>query len=347
MLSCLARRSALSRPGFTLVELLVVIAIIGTLVALLLPAVQSARESSRRTNCSNNLKQIGLAAHAFHEQYQRLPPGHLGPIPHTDYRAKRMDNQCLGTLTHLLAYLEQVPANNLIDTNPEPNVVGPYWTSARTTHVGAEAKVKSFTCPATNVYESPEFVAAELGMYVDSLPGVGGNIVFGWPPTSWGTGYVLTFGRTNYLGTAGYLGNVPGFVFSSATAQQLGIPVSTSTLNYEGVFGARTKTRFASIIDGTSNTFLFGEALGGKFNRRLDVAFTWVGSGPLAMHNGLTQNGQPGRQWFHFSSEHPGIVHFVYADGAVRRVSTNIDYAAYMRFGGMRDGGQVSFDSAQ
>jgi prepilin-type N-terminal cleavage/methylation domain-containing protein len=347
MVFCDTRRCALARLGFTLVELLVVIAIIGTLVALLLPAVQSARESSRRSSCSNNLKQLALAAHNFHDLYQRLPPGHLGPIPHTDYRAKRGDNQCLGTLSHLLAYMEQVPANNLIDTNPEPNVIGPYWTAARTTHVGAETHVRTFACPSTNVYETPDFVGAELGLYVDNPPGQGGNVVYGWSNASFGSGYVLTFGRTNYLGTAGYLGNIPGFVFSAANAQRLGVPASTSTLNYEGAFGARTKTRFASIADGTSNTFLFGEVLGGKTDRRLQIAITWIGAGPLAMHNGLTQNGQPGRQWYHFSSEHPGIVHFVYADGAVRKVSTNIDYATYMRFGGMRDGLEISFDAAQ
>src|SRR5438552_3510481 len=67
------------RGGFTLVELLVVIAIIGVLVALLLPAVQSAREASRRTTCSNHLKQVSLAALACHDANGRFPPGQLGP----------------------------------------------------------------------------------------------------------------------------------------------------------------------------------------------------------------------------------------------------------------------------
>src|SRR5678810_851038 len=88
-------RSVFDRRAFTLVELLVVIAIIGVLVALLLPAVQSAREAARRTQCANNLKQMGIGLHNYHDTFQRFPFG--------------WSDRGAGWTSMLLPYIEQIP----------------------------------------------------------------------------------------------------------------------------------------------------------------------------------------------------------------------------------------------
>jgi prepilin-type N-terminal cleavage/methylation domain-containing protein len=113
------------RSGFTLIELLVVIAIIGVLVALLLPAVQQAREAARRTQCFNNLKQYGLATHNFHQQNGQLPP-------YWSYNVARYPDG--GWLLHLLPYLEQQPAFERVmaDKNGKLSNVATVTTPAST-----------------------------------------------------------------------------------------------------------------------------------------------------------------------------------------------------------------------
>ena len=120
------RRKPLPEKGFTLVELLVVIAIIGILVALLLPAVQAAREAARRMQCSNNLKQFGLALHNYHDVYKAFPPrrggtagyGYVGATDRYDGNYDRKS-----AFIFLLAFLEQQPladqvaAGNVLNTN--------------------------------------------------------------------------------------------------------------------------------------------------------------------------------------------------------------------------------------
>src|SRR5437762_8798504 len=117
------------RAGFTLIELLLLIAIIGVLIGLLLPAVQKVREAANRTSCTNNLKQLGLAAHNFQSTYGRLPAGTFGVWPDRNYNEAGFDFSYLtgaGVLVPLLPFMEldniykQLPTETtlMIDTKP-------------------------------------------------------------------------------------------------------------------------------------------------------------------------------------------------------------------------------------
>jgi prepilin-type N-terminal cleavage/methylation domain-containing protein/prepilin-type processing-associated H-X9-DG protein len=127
-------RSLQKRPGFTLIELLVVIAIIGILIALLLPAVQKVREAANRAQCQNNLKQLGIALHNFHQNHQVFPasgwtkPGALNP-----------DGTFHGWRTFILPYIEQENLKDLCDITKH------YWEGQ---NLAAGAKeIKTFLCP--------------------------------------------------------------------------------------------------------------------------------------------------------------------------------------------------------
>jgi prepilin-type N-terminal cleavage/methylation domain-containing protein len=131
------------RKGFTLIELLVVIAIISILIALLITAVQMVRESANRTQCVNNLKQIALASHSYHDVYQRLPPGYNSGTQ-------------AGCLMYLLPYVEQLPAYQALPAGLTQGQGGP-WT----TQVGAlgpssplAAKMAMFECPSAGLYSA-------------------------------------------------------------------------------------------------------------------------------------------------------------------------------------------------
>ncbi len=347
-----SRCAAVTR-GFTLVELLVVIAIIGVLVALLLPAVQSARESSRRTMCVNNLKQVGLANISFHDANGRFPPGQLGPFPIPDsstYKAQVSNNQAMGPLPYLLPYIEQSSVSNLIMTNMDIDNVQPYWGNSGSTVTAARTRIKTFACPSTFLYRpNAGAVVLTLGVFLNGV-----DVTY-WDTTSPSFGSsssaatVLALGRTSYVGVGGYGGNSAGWSISASKSALMGIPAGQLALNFEGIFGTRTKTRYSHIGDGSSNTLLYGETMGGGDKNTLHASNTWIGSGFLPTFPGLNaDDGNPIRYWSKFNSDHSaGVVNFVLADGSIRTLSPQTNYGVYIALSGMHDGMQLGSDGSQ
>jgi prepilin-type N-terminal cleavage/methylation domain-containing protein/prepilin-type processing-associated H-X9-DG protein len=212
------RRSA----GFTLVELLVVIAIIGVLVALLLPAVQSAREAARRTQCNNSLKQVGLGLHNRHDTYERFPQGQYNPIGADPTPASPWNRACWWH--DLLPFVEQQPLYNALEAYTKSSPTPPYITWSVNSNgnnpssPGRNTIVKMFVCPSDKIGVKNQTVAGnEQGFH--------GN-------------YVLCGGSTMY----------------NPTTDPTGIDLN-------GMFYVFSKTRFADVTDGTSNTLMGGEVI--------------------------------------------------------------------------------------
>jgi len=249
------------RRGFTLIELLVVIAIIAVLIGLLLPAVQKVRESANRMSCTNNLKQIGIAAHNYQGVFEVLPPG--------------FDVQGVGCLVRLLPYLEQDSQYKLFSFRPAPQgstLNGPtqYWSWFRDPlnrppitgsptvprppdRYGAEGNIKVFTCPSAFAVDPTSTVIQAV---TAGVPDKDYNSAFGAPNTLWFSGLPgnQILGRTHYLGSAGDTRQRPD---RNSTA------TPPATVDCHGLFYYNSRESLARVLDGTSNTVMFAECAGG------------------------------------------------------------------------------------
>ncbi|MCA9157830.1 MAG: DUF1559 domain-containing protein [Planctomycetales bacterium] len=225
------------RTGFTLVELLVVIAIIGILVGLLLPAVQAAREAARRMQCSNNLKQMGLAIHNHESTYKYMPACEKDlPVPDADNPYGQ--TATYGTLMHLLPFMEQNNIYNLIPIKRsyiDPQTMPPPYGTMTT---AAMAPITTFICPST-----PADPPSDYGPYFQTV-GLGSGAPFIVP-------------RTDYI-------PIKGIHNSLADCISL---VPNDQLRNKGVLGTSDsvnhwKIKFGEVSDGLSNSILFGELAG-------------------------------------------------------------------------------------
>ena len=300
------RASCLRRAAFTLVELLVVITIIGILIALLLPAVQAAREAARRIQCSNNFKQVGLAMHNYHAALRTFPTGICM------WRGGSCGDPGLGQnyygfswSTHILPFLEQKTIHDQLDFNLnlssyalEPNF-----------SVGANF-IPAYLCPSDP--QGEELVSCCTGPYN-------------------GAGEYEDLAKTNMAGVADSYdwtcdGNIP-------------------TPNGDGVLYQRSKVKIGHITDGTTNTLLIGEAVGGKPGS--NSGFFWSTWNILHTRNGINyplQLDPIPSVWnvasFGFASYHPGGCHFLMADGSVQFLTETVDQNV-LAFLTTRDEGEV------
>lgn len=322
------------RRGFTLVELLVVIAIIGILVALLLPAIQSVRESARRMQCKNNLKQLGLAAQTYHDAHKSLPAGYedadLASSNNPDWAwtvrlfpflELKSEVEGLGanksTLQSIIMGLGDLPGNTAITSYPAQ-----YQNFVRIT----SSRISTFLCP--------------------SFPDAPGNFMTAFSDTQ------QRYRRDDGVGISNYVGchGVP------PPAQNNGAHFAG---DHGGVFTNVDKIRFRDIKDGTSKTFMFGER--GLPNAPNDRT-TWLGvpkSAGNAAHGHaiLGSSSFPlnppseAAPWYMtgagFSSHHLGGAHFTLSDGSVHFIEETIgygtsptDYGVYQRLS-MRSDGQL------
>ncbi len=331
------------RRGFTLIELLVVIAIIGVLIALLLPAVQAAREAARRAQCTNNLKQVALAMHNYHDANNTLPPGHRTAV--------------FGTFqTFILPYLEGTPTYNSY------NMLGRYWQPG-TTSGGGSGPANAIRYGSAFNLTVTRTVFNSLICPSDAAKPSDLSIYNG---VTWHN-YTVNFGNGDIYQS---LGTVPGgySVGVYPDAPWLGAPFSDSDTTQRFYPSRGQCYNFATITDGTSNTLMAGEVIKGK-GRDLR-GFTWWGdavstSAYLPPNSPLPDvqnaagycvypfdNNPPCiaatgsfPPTYAFRSRHPGGVNMAFCDGSVRFVKNTINLFVWRGLGTSQGGEVISADA--
>lgn len=285
-----------SSKGFTLIELLVVIAIIAILIALLLPAVQQAREAARRSTCKNNMKQIGLALHNYHDSHRVFPPGDINGGGYDSDWLTPLGEESRNHTAYMmiLPFLDQAAIYNEINfsmaTGPAVDNSGSPLGGG-VTQAAVQRLITAFLCPSDP--HSP-------GPYTHSS----------------NTAYASTNAyRTSYSVVYGSYG--------------IGVPHSQESNTTKAAFGHNGAARIRDIQDGTSNTLLMMETpLQKDSDIRGPFWSNYVTTGYVIPKDYRINYIPSGTkvQWGSPGSEHVGGCHALLGDGAVRFISENIDH---------------------